>query len=502
MFHERVLPNLGCNIKSGNSLIDTDYYDGQIDYGDEKKIKPFNWKRAFPDVFGVKEPEMPHHYKLHFQKVKNLADETDELIRKLRNEVNEPTAEYEDQGFDVILGNPPYGALFTKDEINYFKILYQTAVWRGESYLMFIERGLKLLKNEGLLGFIIPDTILNLGFTQPTREFLLRNSQIKEVVGLPSRVFSGATVDTIILLTQKSPYSEKFNHSNVLVKVFGKKQVVAKIEHPKKEFYIKSKQWFEQNNFNIHADNSEIDLLKKMLNKRKTIADIADMHSGIKVYSVGRGTPVQTEAIRKSKPYTSDHWLGEDWSPFFDGKHIGRYQVLWDKNNWIKYGANLAEPRKQENFLGEKILIRKITGRKLIATYVPYDSYCNTLLHVLKIKNESYTYYCVLALLNSSLMGWFFRKHFQISDDDTFPQIMIRDILQFPVPEIDQQSENELNKQAHQLLILNDKLKKASLQSQKDQLTSHIQHCETRIDELVYGLFNLTDEEIGFVEAN
>lgn len=74
--------------------------------------------------------------------------------------------------------------------------------------------------------------------------------------------------------------------------------------------------------------------------------------------------------------------------------------------------------------------------------------------------------------------------------------------MQFPVPEIDQQSENELNKQADQLLILNDKLKKASLQSQKDQLTSHIQHCETRIDELVYGLFNLTDEEIRIVEAN
>jgi type I restriction-modification system DNA methylase subunit/predicted type IV restriction endonuclease/small nuclear ribonucleoprotein (snRNP)-like protein len=502
MFHERVLPNLGSNIKSGNSLIDTDYYDGQIDYGDEKKIKPFNWKRAFPDVFGIKEPEMPRHYKIQFQKVKNLADETDELIRKLRNEVNEPGAEYEGQGFDVILGNPPYGALFTKDEINYFKILYQTAVWRGESYLMFIERGLKLLKNEGLLGFIIPDTILNLGFTQPTREFLLRNSQIKEVVGLSSRVFAGATVDTIILLTQKSPYSEKFNHSNVLVKVFGKKQVITKIEHPKKEFYIKAKQWFEQNNFNIHADNNEIELLKKMLNKRKTIADIAVMHSGIKVYSVGRGTPVQTEAIRKSKPYTSDLWLGEDWSPFFDGKHIGRYQVLWNKNNWIKYGANLAEPRKQENFLGEKILIRKITGRKLIGTYVPYDSYCNTLLHVLKIKDESYTYNCVLALLNSSLIGWFFRKHFQISDDDTFPQIMIRDILQFPVPEIDLLSENELNKQADQLLILNDKLKKASLQSQKDQLTSHIQHCETRIDELVYGLFNLTDEEIRIVDAD
>lgn len=182
----------------------------------------------------------------------------------------------------------------------------------------------------------------------------MRNSQIKEVVGLPSRVFSGATVDTIILLTQKSPYSEKFNHSNVLVKVFGKKQVVAKIEHPKKEFYIKSKQWFEQNNFNIHADNSEIDLLKKMLNKRKTIADIADMHSGIKVYSVGRGTPVQTEAIRKSKPYTSDHWLGRTGVRFLMESILDDIRFYGIKTTGLNTVQTWLNPESRKTFWVKK----------------------------------------------------------------------------------------------------------------------------------------------------
>eukprot|EP00825_Cyclidium_porcatum_P012698 TRINITY_DN16637_c0_g1_i1.p1 TRINITY_DN16637_c0_g1~~TRINITY_DN16637_c0_g1_i1.p1 ORF type:complete len:192 (-),score=30.68 TRINITY_DN16637_c0_g1_i1:21-596(-) len=53
LLHERVLPTLDNNIKSGNSLIDVDFYDNQIDFepGVEKKIKPFNWESNFPEVF-------------------------------------------------------------------------------------------------------------------------------------------------------------------------------------------------------------------------------------------------------------------------------------------------------------------------------------------------------------------------------------------------------------------------------------------------------------------
>lgn len=497
MFNERVLPNLQNNIKCGNSLIDTDYYDGQIDYGDEKKIKPFNWKRAFPQVFGIKPPEPSQYYKLQFQKVKNLADETDELIAKLSSEVKEPQAEYLiNSGFDAIIGNPPYGALFSSAEMSYFKTTYQASVWRVESYLLFIERGLKLLSNDGMLGLIIPDTLLNLSFTQPAREILLRNSLLKELIGLPSRIFSGATVDTIILLTQKTIFNPRFHSSNILIKLFDKKENITKIETPKKQFYLKSESWFKQNDFNIHADEKEILLLTKIEGKRKTLKDIATMHSGIKVYSVGRGTPIQTELIRKLKPYTSTEKMGADWSPFFDGKHIGRYEIYWNQNNWIKYGANLAEPRNQENFLGEKILIRKITAKRLIATYVPYDSYCNTLLHVLKLTSQNYSYFNILAFLNSTLVGWYFRKRFQISDDDTFPQIMIRDILQFPVPEFPPIEKIDLNKQVEQLLHLNEQLTQTKLPSEIDQLQSHIQHCENRIDEIIFSIFDLTQDEI------
>jgi len=500
MFHERVLPTLDNNIKSGNSLVDIDFYDNQLDFGDEKKIKPFNWRKGFPDVFNIKEPGKSLDFKKQFNKVKNLSDDTDDLIDKfILKETQIPYGVL--GGFDVVIGNPPYGALFSSAESDYFKIRYNTAVWRCESYLLFIEQALKLLKTDGYLGFIIPDTLLNLGFTQPTRELLLRNSKIQEIVGLPSNVFTGATVDTIILLTEKTEYTYQYNASSILVRTFGKKQPIHYIIDPQKEFYAKAKDWFVQNAFNIQTDNIENSLLEKIGNNRQTVSQFADMYYGIKAYQVGKGKPHQTKKIRDEKPFTSIIQKGENWLPFYDGKNIGRYRLLWNKNNWLNYGDWLAEPRKPAVFEGEKILIRKITGKTLISTYIPETSYCNTLLFVLKLKEKSYSYKSILAILNSLLIGWYFRMKFQISDNDTFPQIMIRDILQFPLPVVDGIIDANLNKLTSQLLNLNEEMQQIKLESKRLQIQSKIEYCETRINEIVYQLYGLTEDEIKIVEG-
>ncbi|MGC9354250.1 MAG: Eco57I restriction-modification methylase domain-containing protein [Mariniphaga sp.] len=458
LWHERILPNLGDNIKSGNSLVDTDFYDAVIDFGEEKKIKPFNWQRAFPDVF-------------------------------------------ENGGFNAVIGNPPYGAVFSKEELAYFKENYKTSVWRGESYLLFIERGLKLLNDKGNLGFIIPDTLLNLGFTSSSRKYLLQNSRLGEIVLLPSNVFSGATVDTIILITEKAQTTQKFHQTEVVVNVFNKKSAITNITEPERCFKTNTKIWFEQDAFNLQTNSEETDLIEKIEKDKKTVNDIANIFYGIKAYQVGKGKPPQTEKIRDTKPFTSNIQQEKHWLPFYNGKNIGRYQLLWNNNSWIDYGEWLAESRKPEIFEGEKILIRKITGKTLISTYIPYTSYCNTLLFVLKIKDDSFSYPALTGVLNSSLIGWYFRKKFQISNDDTFPQIMIRDILQFPVPEMTNKAGKEIGEKVELLIHLNEELQTAKIPSKTEQLQTRIDHTENRIDQLVYELYGLTEEEIALVEG-
>jgi type I restriction-modification system DNA methylase subunit len=460
LFHERVLPNLSHNIQCGNSLIGPDFYDNQFDlFPDQmKKINAFDWQRAFPEVFTG-------------------------------------------GGFDCVIGNPPYGALFQNADITYLKSIYQTAVWRVESYLMFIEKGINLLTRSGLLGYIIPDTLTNLGFTRPVRQMLLKKSNLKEIVGLPSNVFNQATVDTIILITEKDLPSEEFNSSIVLVKLFKKKQTITSIENPQLEFSINTKEWYDQDSFNIKSDEQVIRLIKKISENRIQIKEIGAIYYGIKVYQTGKGNPPQTDQVKLNKPYTSDKQISSSWLPFFDGKHIGRYKIFWDNNNWINYGTWLAEPRPPKIFEGEKILIRKIIGKTIIATHTQSTSYCNTLLFILKITNSEFSYKCILAILNSLLIGWYFRKKFQISDDDTFPQIMIRDILQIPIPQIDERKSKELTKFVEELLSLNHAVMKVKLDIDIKIIQSKISYCEDRINSLVYELYGLTEEEREIVEG-
>lgn len=77
---------------------------------------------------------------------------------------------------------------------------------------------------------------------------------------------------------------------------------------------------------------------------------------------------------------------------------------------------------------------------------------------------------------------------------------MIRDILQFPIPEIKTREKGELSKQVDSIMEFNQELNAAKLESKKDQLKSRIEHCEEKINQLVYSLYNLTNNEIAIVE--
>ncbi|MDY0078336.1 MAG: N-6 DNA methylase [Bacteroidales bacterium] len=394
-------------------------------------------------------------------------------------------------GFDVVIGNPPYGVNFNKGNGKTYERLYSTFNWRGESYILFIERAVSILKEAGHFSFIIPDTLLNLGFTKACRSFILKMTKIKEINLLPSNVFADATVDTILLFFRKNTTTEDFNETDALVRVFDKKNAINDLNSPIRSFKIGTHHWYKSKSFNLQSSPVELEIINRVDSEFDKIEQFTEMFSGIKAYEVGKGKPAQTIEIRNTKPYTSNYQKSDDWLPFFDGKDIGYYTLYWEQNNWINYGAWLAASRNPENFEGEKILIRKITSKTLISHYIPYTSYCNTLLFVLKLRPDSakISYKALLGILNSNFIGWYFRKKFQISDSDTFPQIMIRDIQQFAVPNLSNQLTNRLELLANQIL-------KAKNQDPTADTTA----LEAQIDQLVYRLYDLTEEEIGVIE--
>ncbi len=396
-------------------------------------------------------------------------------------------------GFDVVIGNPPYGVNFNKGNGKTYERLYSTFNWRGESYILFIERAVSILKEAGYFSFIIPDTLLNLGFTEACRSFILKMTQIKEINLLPSNVFSDATVDTILLFFRKNPTTEYFNETDALVRVFDKKNAINDLNSPLRSFEIGTHHWYKSKSFNLQSSPVELEIINRVDSEFDKIKQFTEMFSGIKAYEVGKGKPAQTTEIRNTKPYTSNYRKSDDWLPFFDGKDIGYYTLYWEQNNWINYGPWLAASRNPENFESEKILIRKITSKTLISHYIPYTSYCNTLLFVLKLRPDSakISYKALLGILNSNFIGWYFRKKFQISDSDTFPQIMIRDIQQFAVPNLSNQLTNRIELLANQIL-----------QAKDQNSTADTTALEAQIDQLVYQLYDLTEEEIEIIENN
>ena len=243
-------------------------------------------------------------------------------------------------------------------------------------------------------------------------------------------------------------------------------------------------------------------MINTIENKYTQLSDIAEMFSGIKAYEVGKGKPPQTKMIRDSKPYTSENRLDDSWLPLYDGKHIGRYQLLWRQNNWISYGPWLAAPRNPDNFAGEKILVRKIVGKTLIAMHIPETSYCNTLLFILKLKlGANIKYFYLLGILNSPFIGWYFKKKFQISEEDTFPQIMIRDILQLFIPTTDVARHDRMVSLVDRMLALHKQLQLARTPHDEIAIQRQIEATDRQIDALVYELYGLTEEEIGIVEG-
>ncbi|MFQ6613928.1 MAG: Eco57I restriction-modification methylase domain-containing protein, partial [Fidelibacterota bacterium] len=142
-FHERALPDLGNNIKCGNSLIGPDFYDGEqislLDAEERFRINAFDWETEFP-----------------------------EIMKK--------------GGFDAVIGNPPYVRQEMLSKLkNYFHQHYQVYHGTADLYAYFIERGVTLLKAGGKFGYIVANKWLRANYGQPLRRWL-KQRRIEKII--------------------------------------------------------------------------------------------------------------------------------------------------------------------------------------------------------------------------------------------------------------------------------------------------------------------------------
>jgi hypothetical protein len=159
LFHERALPDLGENIKCGNSLIGPDFYEGKqlslLDDEERYRINAFDWDAEFPEIF-VPSPA--------------------------------GRGQGEGNGFDAVIGNPPWGGDIDRP-IDYFHSRYPSSTQEHtDSFKLFIDSSLCLAKEGGLLSMIVPNTLLQQRRIRDVRRLLLQE-RIHSLIDLGEDVF-------------------------------------------------------------------------------------------------------------------------------------------------------------------------------------------------------------------------------------------------------------------------------------------------------------------------
>ncbi len=506
---QHLLPPLSNNIKCGNSLIGYDIFDSSLSSSlraegeaiSEEKEGTVPELRAEGRRFGtVPRSELPIPPLLKGGKGGLLDDETKSRINPF--DWNSKSAGFgeimQNGGFDVVIGNPPYGGLLSKDEVAYFLRNYKLQEYQLDTYLLFVEKSLALLKEKGFLGMIIPNTwLLNLQSTR-IRQHIFNQTQIEDIVHYRRQVFGKATVDTEIAIFKKGKPTK--NHK---IKI-----TVVEKDDSSNSYVVLQAQWQAGNGKPINLfERPEIKELADKLRRFKVLDDLCIITQGAKPFQVGKGKPTQTRKIVDTKPYVSETQKNSSFRPLLRGNLIQRYQILWNNNYWISFGDWLAEPRYSANYdAPEKIVIRQ-TGDSLISTLDREQFIVRDNLYTIVPRKNNIDLNYVLALLNSNLLNWFYQTIINPEKGEALAQVKRGHLAQLPIALPD--FNNPLEKAIHDKLVsLVDRMlelhkKKNSLlpSAEREKIEREIAVTDEKIDEIVYGLYGITEEERKIIEG-
>lgn len=245
-------------------------------------------------------------------------------------------------------------------------------------------------------------------------------------------------------------------------------------------------------------------LIEKIKHNKTILGEIADITRGVHPYRIGgfgksafgKGEQIQRDV--DERPYHSDY-LKAGYRPFVYGKNLKSFTKVIPKE-YISYGKWLAEPRNEKFFEGDRIYSRKILGKTLIVTVEKGNTVADQQVYITKPKNINISINYFAAILGSKLISFFIRNYFD-QVNDAFPQIKVGQLKSLPIRIDEDKNYAELIKLIDQLLQLNKEKAEAKLQTKISQLESKIDYYENRINEIVYQLYELTEDEIKIIES-
>jgi len=411
------------NIKNGNSLISGTDKELEKYFGKNwRDKKPFNWQEEFPDVF-------------------------------------------KQGGFDVIIGNPPYVVLDSDDDsLPFLRDKYISSEGgKTNLYKAFIERSIKLLGENGHLGFICPSNYLSSADSKSLRKFILNETNIIEIVEYSEEdsVFEGVTQALTTIILKKS--KEQNLKSRILTKKHG-------------NIFIDQKEFIKNKTYEFISDNQ---LIRKLNQSGERLDKLVSGYQG----EINVSTKKDFFVTKK----------GEKDLPLLRGNLIERYAFAGDFNEFCPISI---DTRKHWN--KERIVFQEVSNQqqsKRIKANIISNVLCGHTTNYCFPTDKRTNILALLALLNSAVFNYYF-KYFNNTN-----HVPIGEVKKIPVSNNFLSKQQNMAKLADNMLSLNKELRELPENSEKWKSTkSEIEKTDRKIDEEVYKLYGLTSEEIKIVE--
>jgi len=519
LFHERALPDLGDNIKCGNSLIGPDFYEGQqlslLDDEERYRINAFDWNAEFPEIMSA-------------------------------------------GGFDAVIGNPPYIRIqamkeWAPIEVEFYKKRYAAASKGNyDIYVVFVERVLQLLNDRGRMGFIMPHKFFQAKYGEALRKLISDGRYLSKVVHFgDQQVFAGASTYTCLLFLDKGG-TEHFcyikAHDLNAWRVNGE-AVEGEIPADK----VTEKEW----NFVVGLGAALFERLSEMPVK---LGDVADVFVGLQTSADAVFIMDLVEELAETLKLRSKA-LNAEWAiekelvfPVVSGTDVSRYNVLPERQyilfpyyvsngsaklidfsvlserypnaaSYLLANKKRLEERERGKFKGHEWYrfgrsqnltiqgrVKLCVPRLVESLYVSYDTDGDHFLDNVDVggitlktlyRQQGLSY--LLGLLNSSLLRWYFpfvsvpfRGGWLSANRQFIERLPIRTI-DFSAP-TDKARHARMVELVETMLKLHKQLAAAKTTHEKTAIQRQIDTTDRQIDQFVYDLYDLTNEEIRIVE--
>ncbi|MEO7046738.1 MAG: TaqI-like C-terminal specificity domain-containing protein [Ferruginibacter sp.] len=495
LWNERVLPTLDENIRSGNSLVDVDFYD-TLDFGEEKKVKPFSWKSNFPEVF-------------------------------------------KQGGFDVVIGNPPYvKAGLIGIEKKYFSSKYKVYDGTADLYTYFFEKGINLLNKSGLFGIIVANKWMRASYGKALRKWL-KDQEIRDIIDFGDlQIFEGVTTYPCIIITGKGSMSDQIDVTNMKTLDFDSLHAYVRDNR-----ISVSQSQLSESGWNL-VSSLDQELFTKIIGTGTPLGKLVKTYYGIKT-GLNEAFVISKEI--RDRILSTDKNSGDLIKPFLGGREIKRYGALENtsylilipkgftntkfantKNAWrlfqqeypsltshLETYKEAAEKRTDKGdywwelracdyyteFEKPKIIFPDIAMR-MQASYDEDILYCTNTAYILPVQDKY-----LLGILNSNLTQFIYTK-LSTSIRGGYLRFIRQYVEDLPIKVVDDTAtknkrlKNEIIRLVDLILTTKRELYISRLSNKQEELNSKANQYSGKIDNLVYELYGLTKEEIDLIETS